>query len=739
MTAMTVNSNSLLAKLLATENITVQHKSGIKTAMFDLKNRVLMLPMWHDISQDLEHLLIGHETAHAIDTPSGEEYKKAYEDIANRVFGSEVSDQLKRTVQGFVNVIEDVRIDKRQKRRYPGLRRNYLAGYKELIDRDFFGTKGRDINSMNFIDRVNVYFKGGNINLNIEFTPEERVLLKQIENIETFAEVVEVAEKVYRFCKDKIENDIHNDLGLGESEDGDKGDSYDIDDFSDDADDWDGDLDGDDSEEDAEDGEGDEGEGKSDAVKGEGDIGDNGSGNTSDGAGASSDEIKAPESYTDRVWEEKVQELVKDDNTDYVYVTLPDVNWDKAIHDYKRVLSDWRRLVGAGYYGHFSKKTFEEGRAAFNQWRQKEKDSISFLVKEFEQRKAAEMYSRISVAKTGVIDTNKLHSYKFNDDIFRRLTTVPEGKNHGFIMFLDWSGSMDRNLKYTLRQLFTLVLFCKQIQVPFEVYAFKDSGAENPFSYLGKENVIGLGNVVLRQFLSSKMTLAELNEAMTFLSMVGGHSRLYTDGLGGTPLNEAVILAPKIINDFRAKHKLEIVNTIFLTDGESNGLGGIKNCTGVQPGRKVMYKYVDKSSGKTYDISLYGWGDGANTTNKFLKMLKDQTDCNLIGFFLSDSNIKRFLSRFGMNDGTNYHYVEKVVKFWKENKFYPVKNEGYDEYYVINSNVLRETENELEIDNTKSTKSMAKAFSKFAAKKSINRVLLRQFINNVTQQSKKIA
>jgi hypothetical protein len=275
--------------------------------------------------------------------------------------------------------------------------------------------------------------------------------------------------------------------------------------------------------------------------------------------------------------------------------------------------------------------------------------------------------------------------------------------------------------------------------VPFEVYAFKDSGAENPFSYLGKEDVIGLGNVVLRQFLSSKMTLAELNEAMTFLSMAGTN-RLYTDGLGGTPLNEAVILAPKVINDFRAKHKLEIVNTIFLTDGESNGLGGIKNAT-YQPqlGRRVQYKYVDKSSGKTYDINPYGWGEGANTTTKFLKMLKDQTDCNLIGFFLSDSNIKRFLARFGMSDSANYEYIQKVIKFWKENKFYPVKSEGYDEYYVIDSKSLRDTENSLEIDNTKSTKSMAKAFSKFAAKKSVNRVLLRQFINNVTQQSKKIA
>ena len=111
-------------------------------------------------------------------------------------------------------------------------------------------------------------------------------------------------------------------------------------------------------------------------------------------------------------------------------------------------------------------------------WKQKEKETISFLVKEFEAKKAAETYSRISVSKTGVIDTNKLHSYKYNDDIFRRLATIPKGKNHGFVMFIDWSGSMHYNLLETLKQTFSLALFCKQIGVPFELYAFKDFNAD---------------------------------------------------------------------------------------------------------------------------------------------------------------------------------------------------------------------------------------------------------------------
>jgi hypothetical protein len=70
-----------------------------------------------------------------------------------------------------MNVIEDARIDKRQKRRYPGSRRNYVAGYKELFERNFFGTLGKDVNSFNFIDRINMYFQGWRVTWYQVFCP----------------------------------------------------------------------------------------------------------------------------------------------------------------------------------------------------------------------------------------------------------------------------------------------------------------------------------------------------------------------------------------------------------------------------------------------------------------------------------------------------------------------------------------------------------------------------------------
>ena len=63
------SAKSQLAKLLATENITVQHKPDAKTAWFDVKNRVLSLPVWREMSNDLYDLLVVHEVGHALDTP----------------------------------------------------------------------------------------------------------------------------------------------------------------------------------------------------------------------------------------------------------------------------------------------------------------------------------------------------------------------------------------------------------------------------------------------------------------------------------------------------------------------------------------------------------------------------------------------------------------------------------------------------------------------------------------------
>ena len=96
-----------LARLLATENLIVEHRP-VETAMFNVKDRVLTLPMWEKASNTVYDLLVGHEVGHALETPD-EDWTQEY-----------------KIPPQFVNVVEDARIEKLMKRRYPEIGRAHV-------------------------------------------------------------------------------------------------------------------------------------------------------------------------------------------------------------------------------------------------------------------------------------------------------------------------------------------------------------------------------------------------------------------------------------------------------------------------------------------------------------------------------------------------------------------------------------------------------------------------------------
>ena len=76
-TLIKLDTKSQLAKLIATENITIQHNQ-VKTASFDTVNRILTLPIFKVQSGDVYDMLIAHECSHALHTPT-EGWKKISE------------------------------------------------------------------------------------------------------------------------------------------------------------------------------------------------------------------------------------------------------------------------------------------------------------------------------------------------------------------------------------------------------------------------------------------------------------------------------------------------------------------------------------------------------------------------------------------------------------------------------------------------------------------------------------
>ena len=197
---------SQLAKLLATEDIVVEHKQ-VETAEFNVQTRVLTLPMWEKASNGVIDMLVGHEVGHALYTPDTEWWKEV------------------QIPQQFVNVVEDARIEKLIKRRYEGLNKTFYNAYHELSDKDFFEIENKDLDELNLADRVNLHFKIGHF-VDIDFDIEENLLVSKIELAETFDEVLVLAKQLYDLTKQKIEEDrqerqeVENDMGIDLGDEG---------------------------------------------------------------------------------------------------------------------------------------------------------------------------------------------------------------------------------------------------------------------------------------------------------------------------------------------------------------------------------------------------------------------------------------------------------------------------------------------------------------------------------------
>ena len=209
----------LVAKLLATENIDVVSEK-IPTAYFDLKSRKIGIPVWEDVSQNVYDLLVGHEVGHALYTPI-EVLEKARE---------------RKIPKSFINVIEDIRIEKMIQNKYPGLVTNFRKGYKELVKRDFFGIgkKSKPLLELGLVDRLNIYAKTKDEN--IIFLDDEKWIFDDIEKMTTWEDAINLAEKLAKYMEDNLESqgesvkasdDLTDSGDSGDSEDSDSEDSED--------------------------------------------------------------------------------------------------------------------------------------------------------------------------------------------------------------------------------------------------------------------------------------------------------------------------------------------------------------------------------------------------------------------------------------------------------------------------------------------------------------------------------
>jgi len=782
-----IEQKSLLAKLMAAENITVEHKK-IPTAAFDVKNRVLYLPIlkWKPGSEVYD-LFCAHEVGHALWTPEDG-------------WHSSVSKKGKG-YKSFLNVVEDARIEKKIKRKFAGARKSMIEGYKSLMNEDFFGLSkmGVDPNDLGLIDRINLYTKAGT-SYGIEFTDEEKVWVNRIERTESWEEVVEVCDELYDWCK---ENESETDNSYGEfgdnsedeydemdSEDSEDSERTEWEETSDELDEIMKGASGDDSEEDDSEEDGKSNSGGEDSA----DSCEDGSGKSKDGESSDEENEKesskkatsngfeggvgdafgdrenmstGPRSLTDEEYRKREEELadMKESTELPLYLTFPKINTDALVIDYKKVLEECNE-----YYG-TQDGANECGIKLLKKFKSTNDKMVSYMVKEFEMKKAADIHRRAYNSKKGTLDMNKIHAYKYSENLFQQITNLPEGKNHGMVMFIDWSGSMHNYMKETIEQLINLAMFCSKVQIPFEVYAFSDhyrdwKDAENDYlreqsrdrlydeTALGKKvadykknNIVVSNGFRLMNLFSSRMRNRELNNAYQNLLMVAeGFSNRYSHyyssdyryfgmpdnfSLGGTPLNDTIVVAKTVIEEFRMKSRAQIVNAVFLTDGQSNQPNQYLNSSNEVDRFRYESVHIDDPVTRMRVFPEEVKKHNNRTTALLLLALKRSLGINLLGFFLTSGSGRRNASNLNYAM-SRYPTEEDQAKFRKE-KFLIDSETVYDELYIINTkgHEIDEDDHMGSVQAGSSKAEIRKALKKNTKGKLQNRILLNAFIEKV--------
>ena len=756
---------------MASEDLQVVH-APVQTASFDLKSRTLTCPIWKDMDGDTYDLLLGHEVGHALETPE-------------QGWHGATSSKGKN-FKHFLNVIEDARIEKKIKRRYPGLRKSFVNAYNGLFNKGFFGVKEHEIDGLFFIDRLNLYTKSS-YTLPVKFTDEESLLVKEVESCETWEDVVFVTEKIFGFSKD--EQDKANEEAAqklkkqmaeeGEGEESDSESSNDDFDYDDSEDDFGGSTE---SDSDSDSKDEDDGTDKSDAdTSGNGDYDfdessdeENDSESEESDVGAainrykeSAESYKQPVCKTDEEFRRNETSLLDEKSKRYVYANVPTANLQNIVTPANR--------VNEQILNHYSESYPNlSGQKLLNEFRAKNDKYIGLLAKEFEMRKAAKSFSKSKLSNTGDIDISKIYNYKIDDQIFRKVMRVPKGKSHGLVMLVDKSGSMYENMAGTIEQLLILVSFCRKVSIPFVAYGFGDETSVRKLDFpnidiydrntnkqfTSNNGDLALSTVFLREMINSRMSTSDFNKAMVAMVMLM-HSYAKSNGyrnnfrlpdsesLSNTPLNSALVALKPVVENFKKVNNIEISNIIIMHDGDSDSCNNVHNENYYDRfysnDNLILREQKSKFQTKV-PINEY-----RGVTISLMEMLQQTTNSKVVGFYITaskNSAIKNAVYKYYENENgeklmesgnvPQHIYNQKMFeagelsRVMRKQKFLESYTKGYNRFYLIpGGSDLAVEENSIEVEGKITSNKLATAFMKFSKKKQVSRVLVSRFIEQI--------
>jgi len=641
-----------LARLLAKENLSVRH-ANVPTAMFDIKGRVLTLPKWDNISVDQYDLLIGHEVGHAL-----------YSDDA---------DALKEAVSypglhTYINVLEDVRIERRIKDEFPGLRGSFVRGYRDFVDHGPIFQLDKPVDEYDFIDRINIEYKIG-AHHDVPFSDDERVVLSRLDKCRTMTQIVALAKEMWNGQKkkneetkdaqadpksapldsDKTDESPAEAPGASKSESGEsesKPESKTPDAAAPDK--------GADAPD-----PGTPDDSKSDDDAAPAPVPTTGNEPSPEGTSPAAADTD-PSAETDKANTDALKSLGQTlDNTDPDQVNLSPLT-DAVI---RTVVIDSKRFVTDGINYLDGNKLREVAQKYLDEFNRKYATTIQHMAREFDRRKTAKLMERARTSRSGRIDMNKLASYKFRDDLFKQVTILPNGKSHGIVLLIDGSSSMNGVIGDVLDQVMLFTAFATKVNIPVQAYLFQsacshdDKDVRMPTLTATPNGceLITLFDTTAPALKNQKLVLSGLASQMN--DRYGSSIRMPLVRLGMTPLNSGLLIAERMIGKLKSSRNLEKMTLIVLTDGDDN-CGTRYAREPVADGAEVWYRntvavYRDTVTRKMYnDIT---WNADHNQwrtkENSEAAMLVDSIQrrhaCRVIRIHIVSNREARNMTKYG--------------------------------------------------------------------------------------------
>lgn len=752
-------TNEILAKLMSSEDIGVTY-GNVTTAYFNTETRTLVLPNWDGLKEIELQLLIAHEIGHALYTPSKDWVHYVKTNPSN--------------FKNYLNVVEDARIEKMVKNKFPGTKKVFYYGYSALGERKNIFPE--DTKEYHFLDFLNVYFKFGVLR-ELDLNEDHKYFINKMEQMETFNDVYAVAKELYYFCADKPFTSKGS-YTLSKTSDG--------------------------NEEGSSDGSSDqhsESESNSKSKKkSKNNSGKNDGQNSSDGDGKEEKQGKqqgaarsgSHGSRTSNTDQQLNKEPVTIDSLEDVLKTLvsskknivasvPDPILENIIRPYKTVLQDFElaELRAKSKTPIYTTPIDEvadkfDGLELLDDQELKEmtsmnalktflnnnSPSINYHKQLFEMRKKAIEHNRTMTYRSGLLDMNKIYSYKYEDQIFKTFQVKQTGKKHGLIFFLDMSSSMMSYFRSAIKKMLEIVLFCRESGIPFNVYGFTThtfNSLPRFTNYGNMEYRLGFTEgFSLIELLSYKMNNSEFRKAFDIIfKKVGINATVEGYGLYGTPLNETVLCLDPIVKKFKNDTNSQIVNVVFFTDGYGSGYGFNLNRINKAMDKNPLYhSWYQESNYVIYDTKSknnfvlddfkYVTGAAQRQTAVLLAVMKKRMPyVNIMNYYIThdlfDLTTQEFLNEISQRTSINktkinYNYNDRLTinRYLDQEQICIIDNcNGFDQAYILTPGFLRKDGPQKRGKNKTTVKSSKEEFKGQSANKKKQNKLISDFINMI--------